>query len=168
MVGVSVEKEDDEYFQLLKRASYCAKEECSLEESYLLLQQVETLSECDAVPLAEIKEELRQRASSYSLEKLDSKLESSRFLPRLTHRWVQAVLVARKDWPLLVFMLLLSTYSTVTAPTDDIVIRIGWALQDWNNIGADEHVPILIYVAALYMAFSDVVSCLLLPPVNKE
>jgi hypothetical protein len=60
-------------------------------------------------------------------------------------------------------MLIVSTYGTVTAPYDDIVIRIGWALQDWNSIVSNTkvvHIPAVIFAAALYVAMSDFVSSL--------
>jgi hypothetical protein len=62
-VGISFD-EDDDYFQLLKRATDCANgEECSVAESEFLLNEVEQLSKVDSVvvPLSEMMGKLRQK-----------------------------------------------------------------------------------------------------------
>lgn len=62
-------------------------------------------------------------------------------------------------------MLIGSTFQTVTAPHDEIVMRVGWAFQDWNSILDQHHhvhnIPVLIYAAALYMALSEIFSSFL-------
>jgi hypothetical protein len=62
-VGISFD-EDDDYFQLLKRAADCGNgEECSVAESEFLLNEVEQLSKVDSVvvPLSEMTGKLRQK-----------------------------------------------------------------------------------------------------------
>jgi hypothetical protein len=63
-------------------------------------------------------------------------------------------------------MLMESTFATLSAPYDDIVMRVGWAFQDWHYILEEQQqqthgTPVLIIVAALYMALSDALSSLL-------
>ena len=56
-------------------------------------------------------------------------------------------------------MLLSSTFWTLQAPHDDIVIRIGWAMQNWEEIltsgGSQTGIPFLLIVAAVYAAISE-------------
>ena len=96
------------------------------------------------------------------------------FLP-----WTPAI-VASNEWSLPILMMIVSTFSTVTAPQDDIVIRVGWAFQDWNAIYSNPAavsatssssittLPVLVYVAALYMAVSDFLSMLLQQPKSES
>ena len=68
--------------------------------------------------------------------------------------------------PIGVLMFLASTMSMLQQ--DEIVVRVGWFLQDWNQVAADStswssstQLPLFLCAAAAYVAVSEVASCFL-------
>ncbi|CAJ1935239.1 unnamed protein product [Cylindrotheca closterium] len=158
-VGISFDEDNADiisggsstYPQLLQRANDCAKdEECSLEEWESVITEIEYISELDASDLERLKVGVHQLEERSALSS-----------------WISTA-----NLPMAVLMFLASTYSTVTAPYDDIVIRIGWFFQDWNQVATQsssstsEHLPLFMCAAATYVALSEVASCFL--PANNE
>mmetsp|Transcript_17474 Transcript_17474/g.42929 ORF Transcript_17474/g.42929 Transcript_17474/m.42929 type:complete len:100 (-) Transcript_17474:2305-2604(-) len=79
----------------------------------------------------------------------------AKFLSSALSPWTSS-----SNLPIIVLMFLASTYSTVTASYDEIVIRIGWFFQDWSQSGSSpaDHLPLFMCAAAAYVAVSEVVS----------
>jgi hypothetical protein len=66
--------------------------------------------------------------------------------------------VATADWALVFLALLGSTFLTLQVPHDEIVTRIGWALQNWDTVLEEkDEIPMLIFAAAPYVALGDFV-----------
>ena len=61
-------------------------------------------------------------------------------------------------------MFLFSTLNTLSQ--DEIVTRIGWFFQDWNQVATQSNwhptqLPLFMCAAAAYVAVSEVASCFL-------
>jgi len=149
-VGISFDEETpDQYHQLLLRANDCAKdEECSLEEWETVMGEIEFFSNTESAELEHLMEGIHQLEERSSLGLWNSRLWNSRMF-------------SRTNLPVFIIMFLASTYGTITAPYDDIVIRVGWYVTDWNHIASatpTSHFPLVVYAIAAYVALSEVIS----------
>lgn len=76
--------------------------------------------------------------------------------------WTSRVF-SRANLPVFIVMFLISTYGTITAPYDDIVIRVGWYVEDWGKVAASapqasSHDFLWTCAMAANVALSEVIS----------
>lgn len=69
--------------------------------------------------------------------------------------WITAV-----DWSMTGLALLTSTFWTTQVPNDIIVTRVGWAMQNWNDVLNDksDDIPIIVSVASVYMVLDELMA----------
>lgn len=159
-VGISFDEDDtpkssQDYHQLYQRADACAHdEECSLEEWDSVMAKMEYIAEKDSAALESMMAQVH----------------------RLEERSTLSLWTSSTNLPIIVVMFLASTYSTLTASSDEIVIRIGWFFQDWSQIATQSsgyspeasHVQLFMCAAAVYVSVSEVMSCFLPSAEEKE
>lgn len=187
-VGISFDEDDtpkssQDYHQLYQRADACAHDdECSLEEWDAVMAKMEYIAEKDSAALESMMQKVHQLekryACSYVYIVFATVEHHLTFFDLVPFNYSSALSpwTSSTNLPIIALMFLASTYSTLTASSDEIVIRIGWFFQDWSQMATQSsgyspeasHVQLFMCAAAAYVSVSEVMSCFLPSAEEKE